>query len=102
MEHVQSPENLINFVYLSHILPNPQACLRRAIFAPTHIQVDSYNNNILQCIEGESRTYLSADTLKEAADVGLEQSDGILDYIAQHTPPGFPHHTLKIKTNAIF
>ena len=102
MEHVQSPENLIDFVYPSHILPDPQACLQRAILAPTHIQVDSYNNNILQHIEGESRTYLSTDTLKDAEDVGLEQPDGILDYVAQHTPSGFPHHTLKIKTNAIF
>ena len=102
MEHVHTPENLIDFVYLSHILPDPQACLRRAILAPTHLQVDGYNNNILQRIEGESRTYLSADTLKEAEDVGFEQPEGILDYVSQHTPPGFPHHTLKIKTNAIF
>ena len=102
MEHVHTPENLIDFVYPPDILPDPQACLRRAILAPTHIQVDAYNKNILQRIEGETRTYLSADTLKEAKDVGLAQPDSVLDYVAQHTPPGFPHHTLEIKTNAIF
>ena len=102
MEHVHTPENLIDFVYPPDILPDPQACLRRAILAPTHIQVDAYNKNILQRIEGETRTYLSADTLKEAEDVGLAQPDSVLDYVAQHTPPGFPHHTLEIKTNAIF
>jgi len=30
------------------------------------------------------------------------QPDDVLNYIAQHTPPGFTHHTLEIKTNAIF
>ena len=100
--YVHTPEDLIDFVYPSHILPDPQACLQRAMLAPTHILVDGYNNNILQCIEGDSRTYLSADTLKEADDVGLEQPEGILNYVTQHTPPGFPHHMLKIKMNAIF
>ena len=102
MEHVQTAEDLIDFVYPPDILPDSHACLQRAILAPTHIQVDAYNKNILQCVQGESRTYLSADTLKEAEDVGLEQPDSILDYVSQHTPPGFPHHTLEIKTNAIF
>ena len=102
MEHAQTPETLIDFVYPPDILPDPQACLQRAILAPTHIQVDAYNKNILQRIHGDTRTYLSADTLKEADDVGLEQPDAILDYVARHTPPGFPHHTLEIKTNAVF
>ena len=36
MEHVQTPENLVDFVYPPDILPDPQVCLRRAILAPTH------------------------------------------------------------------
>lgn len=102
IQHVQTPDDLIDFVYPPNILPDPLACLQRAILAPTHIQVDAYNKNILRRVQGETRTYLSADTLKEADDVGLEQPDSVLDYVAQHTPPGFPHHSLEIKTNAIF
>ena len=69
---------------------------------PTHIQVDTYNKNILQCIDSEARIYLAADRLKEADDVGMIQPDSVLNYVAQHTPPGFAHHMLEIKTNAIF
>ena len=102
LEHVESADDLLDFVYPHHILPDPQACLRQAILAPTHIQVDSYNKNILQRIDGETRLYLAADVLKEAEDVGMIQPDSVLDYFARHTPPGFAHHTLEIKTNAIF
>ena len=102
LEHVQSSDELLNFVYPDDILPDAQACLRRAILAPTHVQVDAYNKSILQRIDGEPRIYLAADMIKEAEDVGLVHPESVLDYVARRTPSGFPHHTLEIKTNAIF
>ena len=102
LDHVQSSDDLLNFVYPDDILPDAHACLRRAILAPTHVQVDAYNKNVLQHIVGEPKIYLAADTMKEAEDVGLIQPESVLDYVARHTPSGFPHHTLEIKTNAIF
>ena len=102
LEHVESSDELLDFVYPDNILSDAEACLRRAILAPTHIQVDTYNKNILQRIDGKARIYLAADVLKEADDVGIIQPDSILDYVARHTPPGFAHHMLEIKTNAVF
>ena len=99
---VYSMNELIDFVYPSEILANPIACLTRAILCPTNQQVDSYNNTILCNVQGTSRTYLAADSLKEVDEQGLTAPDSILDYVAQHTPPGLPPQSLTIKTNAVF
>jgi hypothetical protein len=102
LQTVHSPKDLIDFVYPIHILSNPLDCLKRAILAPTNQQVDSFNKTILDAIPGMSRTYLPADSLKEVEEAGLTSPDSVLDYIAKHTPPGMPPHSLTIKTNSVF
>ena len=82
LEHVHNSDDLLNFVYPDDILPDMQACLQRAILVLTHVQVDAYNKNVLQRIDGEPKIYLAADTMKEAKDVGLVQPDSVLDYVA--------------------
>jgi hypothetical protein len=94
--------SLTTFVYPPQILRDPIASLKRAILAPTHKQVDAYNDNIIDQVEGYTRTYLAADTLKEVEDTGLLPPSAVLDYVAKQTPPGLPLHTLVIKTNAVF
>lgn len=94
--------HLMHFVYPPEILRDPVACLKRAILAPTHKQVDSYNNEIIKQVQGDARTYLAADTLKEAEDTGILSPGATLDYVARQTPPGLPPHSLTIKTNAIY
>jgi hypothetical protein len=102
LKSVTDSEQLINFVYPPEVLTNSTACLKRAILAPTHMQVDGYNNTILGRVEGSERTYNAADTLKEVDDVGLVPPDSVLDYVAKHTPPGLPHYKLTIKTGGVF
>jgi hypothetical protein len=76
--------------------------LKRAILAPTNQQVDAFNKIILNAVPGTSRTYLAADSLKEVEEAGLTPPDSVLDYVAKHTPPGMPPHSLTIKTNGVF
>jgi hypothetical protein len=95
-------KDLIDFVYPTQILENPLACLSRAILAPTNQQVDSYNDAMLRRVDGSGRIYLAADSLEEVEDLGLDAPDSILDYVAKHTPPGLPPHSLTIKANAVF
>lgn len=100
---VESPALLSMFVYPQQILSEPERCLRRAILAPTNQQVDTYNGDILARVDGIARMYLAADSLKEADEAEVEiTADSMLDYVARHLPPGFPHHNLTIKTNAVF
>jgi hypothetical protein len=102
LQNVDSDVDLIHFVYPAHILQDPISCLRRAILAPTNQQVDSFNKTILNAIPGTAKTYLAADSLKEVDEAGLTPPDSVLDYVAKHTPPGMPPHSLTIKTNAVF
>ena len=45
-------EDIMQFVYLDHILENPTSCLSHAILAPINQQVNHYNDVILQCVHG--------------------------------------------------
>jgi PIF1-like helicase len=95
-------EELIDFVYPADILLSPHDCLSHAILAPTNEQIDVYNATILDRIEGLQRSYIAADSLKEAEESELRSPDGILDYICHHSPPGLPPHNVTIKVNAVF
>ena len=97
-----SHDELLDFVYPSEVLADPSCCLRRAILCPTNMQVNMYNESIVCRIDGVHRTYLAADSLQEADEVGLIPPQHVLDYVAAHTPPGLPHHTLNIKVNAVY
>lgn len=99
---VTSPEDLISFVFPPEVLRNPFACINRSILAPTNLQIKVYNDLILEQVAGEEKVFVAADHIKEADDSGIISPDSVLDYTATHTPPGFPEHKLKIKTNAVF
>jgi hypothetical protein len=102
LQPAASAAELIDFVYPMHVLGDPISCLRRAILAPTNKQVDDFNRTILGRLPGNSRTYLAADSLKEVEEAGLTSPDSVLDYVARHTPPGMPPHSLTIKTHTVF
>lgn len=102
IQRVDSTQQLIDYVYPAHLLTNPLLCSRRSILAPTHRQVDQYNAAVLGNIDGITRTYHAADSLKEADDVGIDFAGTVMDFVAQYTPPGLPAFTINIKTNAIY
>jgi ATP-dependent DNA helicase PIF1 len=102
LDTTTSASELTAFVFPSHILNQPLECLKRAILAPTHAQVDSYNNEILSRVDGISRTYFAADSLKEIDATGIQSPNATLDYVARQNPQGLPNHSLTVKTNGIY
>lgn len=92
---------IVEFVYPPEILAAPEACLTRSILAPTHVQVNAYNTDIKDRLQGMDRTYFAADTLKETDDLDLEPDQAILDFVARHTPPGLPDTQLVLRKGAI-
>ena len=104
---VHDPQALIDFVFPTDILANPDACVNRSILAPapTNIQINQYklyNDTILCKIDGEERMYLAADTLKESKESEFLSPESALDYVAHQTPTGLPNHKLTVKTNSVF
>ena len=99
---VNSKEQLIECIYPLDILTNPEKSVLHSILAPTNAQVDIYNHLILTKCHGDGQVYYAADMLKEANDSGINQDDGILDYVATHTPPSMPWHALLVKKHCIY
>ena len=64
--------------------------------------MDLYNRELLKRITGQYRCYLSADSIKEATDVGIIAPSGYIDYHREHTPPGLPPHKLEVKVNGVY
>jgi len=102
VNQVENVREAIDFIYPPDVLANPQACLSRSILAPTNMQVDSYNDLVLDRFDAEERIYFAADSLKEADDLGVVPPSSTLDYVARRTPPGLPPHSLRIKVGGIY
>ncbi len=102
LDHVHDSRQLIDFVYPQSVIEQPDACLCRAILAPTNVQIDRYNDCIINAVPGPLHTYYAADSLKEATEAGLEPSSGILDYATRQCPPGMPPYMLPIKINMVY
>jgi hypothetical protein len=102
LHRVENFEDVLNFVYPAHILADPLRCIKCSILAPTHRQVDQYNDTILKQIYGPQRTYMASDSLKEITAAGMALPSSVLDYAAKQTPPGLPPHTLRIKIGGIY
>ena len=102
LDLVQDQEQLIDFAFPSSTIQHPLSCVKCSILVTTNDQVRQYNNTILHRIHGKQRTYLAADSIKEAQDTDLPPPDSSLDYITHQTPAGLPDHNLVIKTNCVF
>jgi len=67
---VETIDELISFVYGQQLIPFDQGNIRRAILRPKNQQVDQINYRILNLLDGETKTYQSADSLiSEDSDV---------------------------------
>jgi len=94
--------DLINFVFPDAVLRDPAACRPRGIFAATNEQVDEYNSILLDRVQGESKRYFAADSLKDVPDSDYILNTAVLDFVAAQTPHGLPPHSMEIKKNAVY
>lgn len=99
---VESAEEIMDYVYPTSMINNPQETVECSILAPTNKQVDAYNDAILNRIEGDERVCVAADTLKEVDEAGLTPTTSALDYVMRNTPPGLPMHRLRVKIGGVY
>ena len=107
LQTTASKDEMIHFVFPEHILSQPHKCLTRAILAPTNAQINTYNEKILQRVHGQSRHYISADSLLEDRSDNEEDTHAIpyssvLDYLAHHPPTAIPPSRLNVKVGGMY
>jgi len=68
----------------------------RAILTPINDDVDKLNEIIMDRFPGESKTYLSADSITDGDLHGVYQTD----YLNSLTVSGMPPHSMKLKVGA--
>jgi len=86
---VDSVDELIRFVYGDELIPFDQENVKRAILSPKNQQVDQINDRILNLLDGETKTYHSADSLI-SEDRDLDDANFPVELINSYTPSGFP------------
>src|SRR5579863_9070596 len=71
----------------------------KAILCPRNAEVDKINQQVLELIEGETRTYLSIDSIDDANDEDRQNFQ--VEFLNECAPSGMPLHKLNLKVGAI-
>lgn len=68
------------------------------------MQIDAFNFNILNRVDGVSRQYIVAGSLKELEELNCKMTEpqAVLDWVAQRAFSDLPPHTLTIKVNGLY
>ncbi|XP_047136706.1 uncharacterized protein LOC124813547 [Hydra vulgaris] len=72
---------------------------KRVILTPTNVDSLSINEEVLQCLPGEVKTYLSADQVE--TDNLNERNNFPVEFLNSLIPSGMPPHSLKFKIGCI-
>lgn len=93
-------QGLIDFVYNDFLenVHDPHYFYARSILTPRNNDVDTINEAMIDCIHGETRVYLSADSVVDSADVNPNLYP--IELLNSITENGIPGHVLKLKIGA--
>ncbi|XP_065658173.1 ATP-dependent DNA helicase pif1-like [Hydra vulgaris] len=72
---------------------------KRVILTPTNVDSLSINEEVLECLPGEVKIYLSADQIK--IDDINERNNFPVEFLNSLTPSGMPPHCLKLKIGCV-
>lgn len=101
LQHTQSAENFINFVFPPNVVADPAVCITRAILSPFNTFVDDFNATILPSVPGEAHCYISSDSVEGSGDNSSEEVFSDPEFLNSLQEPGIPPHELFLKTGAI-
>jgi len=99
-ENMLSSDSLIKDVFGDKLtVSNVSEFSSTAILSPLNESVDKINSEILNILEGESKTYLSVDSMD--GDEEEERSNYPIEFLNTLTPSGMAPHELTLKCGAI-
>jgi hypothetical protein len=101
LQHTQSIECFINFVFPPSVVADPAICITRAILSPFNAFVDVFNATILRTVPGDSHCYASSDSIEGSGDGPDEGFFSDPEFLNSLHEPGIPPHELILKIGAI-
>jgi hypothetical protein len=116
LESVSDTDACLTFLFPPDVLADPLASLKRAFLTPKNINVDEFNNIVLDALPGDecssfplhgsnilltsiSDIFYSADAIKE--DTEREHDEATPDYLSLQTHNGIPGHLLRLKRGCV-
>lgn len=93
-------KSLIDFVYpgIDGITPPPEYFLDRSILAARNGDVDGLNETILERMDGEKKSYISADSIENEDGSQAERANEIpVEFLRTLDAPGLPPGDLALK-----
>jgi hypothetical protein len=101
LQHAQSTQGLIDFVFPANVVADPATCITRAILSPYNAFVDDFNLAILNSVPGNSHVYLSKDSIDEDLQGSNEAVFEDPEFLNSLQEPGIPPHQLILKVGTI-
>ncbi|XP_053101906.1 uncharacterized protein LOC128323208 [Hemicordylus capensis] len=93
-------EDIVREIFGSNIqVQNIPKIANRSILCPKNNDVDTISDQVLNILEGEKMTYLSADTIDDSTEE--DSKNYPTEFLNDQTPKGLPKHTLTLKVGAI-
>ena len=99
-EHFIENGDILDSIFGKKLYPNQSHEFQdKAILCPTNKEVHRLNLRLLNRLEGEMRTYKSADSI--VLDENVNPTDYPMEFLNGLTPSGTPLHELNLKVGAI-
>jgi hypothetical protein len=101
LQHTQSTQHLIDFVFPPAVVADPLTCISNAILSPFNVFVNSFNATILHNVPGNIHRYHSSDSIEgdtEGSNEAVLADPGFLNSLEE---PGNPPHELNLKIGTI-
>ncbi|XP_021968097.1 uncharacterized protein LOC110863154 [Folsomia candida] len=97
-ETMVASDNIVRDIFEDSLTPeNVETFSSRAILCPTNADVDKSNDQVLDILIGDNKTYISTDSLM--TDVDSDRDDYPVEFLNSLNPSGMPPHELKLKLN---
>jgi hypothetical protein len=101
LQHTQSIEHFINFVFPPSVVADPATCITRAILSPFNAFVDEFNVSILRTVPGDGHCYISSDSIEGSGDDTDEEVFSDPEFLNSLQEPRIPPHESVLKVGAI-
>ena len=101
LQHTQSVQELIEFVFPPAVVADPNICILRAILSPFNAFVEDFNTTILGNVPGPTHCYVSSDSIEGDSEHSSETVLADPEFLNSLEEPGIPPHELVFKVGAI-